>query len=192
MTIEILPYEVAVKYLGRKVSFCEPHRTEVDNRIACAWRRFGSVRTELTSKNFSLSSRLRLFDMTVGATFLYGAATWTLTKELEIKIRGTQRKMLRMMLGSNRRVIGRDDHGAILEPWPDWIQRTTRQAEDHMRHLQLRDWVRAHESAKQKWLLSITESGGDNWTYWALHWSPGGTRRPGRPRKRWTDGPTNE
>ena len=70
-----------------------------------AWKTFFTHRAELTSKHYSLHNRLRLFDATVTPAFLYGSAAWTLTKQLEVTIRRTQRKMLRMILGSGRRTI---------------------------------------------------------------------------------------
>ena len=50
MNIEFLPYSSSVKYLGRKISFDTCHTTEVDHRIACAWRRFMTLHEELTGK----------------------------------------------------------------------------------------------------------------------------------------------
>ena len=40
---------------------------------------------------------------TITPTILYGSATWTLTIELENRIRKTQRQMLRMIIGTPRR-----------------------------------------------------------------------------------------
>ena len=91
------------KYLGRTLSFHDPHRTELENRIAAAWRKFYTLKSELTSKRYSLSDRLRLFHGTITPTMLYAAETWTLTAELENRLRRTQRQMLRMILHAPRR-----------------------------------------------------------------------------------------
>ena len=40
MNVELLKREGATKYLVRKISFHAPHRTEVENRMASAWRKF--------------------------------------------------------------------------------------------------------------------------------------------------------
>ena len=135
--IAVWPFSASVKYLGRKITFDCCHPTEVSNRIACAWRSFVALRDELTKKHYSLSQRLRLFDMTVSATMLYGSAAWTLTTELEAQIRRTRRKMLRMILRYPRRVCDRTRDGVILEPWVDWIQRTTHAAEERMTNLSM-------------------------------------------------------
>ena len=72
LNIEILPRTEATKYLGRKVSFDQYNQTEIDNRIAAAWKKIWSLKSELTSKRYSLHDRLRLFEGTVTPTFLYG------------------------------------------------------------------------------------------------------------------------
>ena len=40
MQIEVLATEESTKYLGRQLSFSEPHQTEIENRIALAWKNF--------------------------------------------------------------------------------------------------------------------------------------------------------
>ena len=103
MSIQILPYEDSIKYLGRATSFHNTNATEIANRINAAWRKFMVYKTELTSKHYPLTSRIRLFDGVVTPTMLYGSSAWTLTRELEQQIQSTQRKMLRMILGTGRR-----------------------------------------------------------------------------------------
>ena len=146
-----------------------------------------TLRDELTNKSYSLNQRLRLFDLTVSATMLYGTAAWALTKKLENQIQRTQRKMLRMILRYPRRVIGHTSTGAELELWVDWIKRTTHAAEARLRSLNLRGWVESHYVAKNSWQTALENGKGDNWAYWAHHWMPEGWRKPGRPRTRWTD-----
>ena len=104
--IEVLPPKGSQKYLGRKLTFEQPHHTEIDSRIAAAWRKFHSLKSELTTRDHSLLGRLRLFHGTVTPTVLYGCSSWTLTTELRNRLRRTQRQMLRMILGSPRRLLG--------------------------------------------------------------------------------------
>ena len=103
MSIEMLPHSESLKYLGRKVSFDSTQEIEIENRISNAWKKFMAFKNEMTSKQYPLKHRLRLFNGTVTPTILYGSATWTLTCKTESRIRSTQRKMLRMILGSGRR-----------------------------------------------------------------------------------------
>ena len=190
MCIKILPFSTSVKYLGRKITFDECHTAEVENWIACAWRRFMSLREELTIRRYSLRKRMKLFDTTVAATMLYGCAAWTLTKDMKSKIRRTQRKMLRMMLRSRRRVTERNEDGVTVESWVDWIKRATHSAEEHMNNFGVRDWVATQREAKRKWHSELTANGNSTasgWAYWAFHWQPEGRRKTGRPKTRWID-----
>ena len=122
-----------------------------------------TTRQELVSKTYSLNDRLRLFDATVSPTLLYGCEAWTLIKEHEDRLQSTQRKMLRMILGSGRqRIIAEtcadsvdvdsDAHESlciapdmgnaeVLEPWTEWIKRVTHRAEDQLEKLNIQSWI---------------------------------------------------
>jgi len=106
MTIEILPTYASTKYLGRKLSFSNPHRTEIENRISQAWKKFYTLKQELTGPRYNLTDRLRLFHGTVTPTILYGCEAWTTTTELENRLKRVQRQMLRMILHAPRRATG--------------------------------------------------------------------------------------
>jgi len=58
---------------------------------------------ELCNNKYELNHRLRLFDSVIMPTILYGSGTWTMDRDRENTLRGTQRKMLRKVLGSGRR-----------------------------------------------------------------------------------------
>ena len=107
MAIEVLDVKAHTKYLGRKLSFYEPNRVEIENRMACAWRKFHALRQELTGKRYSLHDRLRLFNGVVTPTILYGCEAWTMTQELQNRVKRTQRQMLRMIIHLPRRVSER-------------------------------------------------------------------------------------
>ena len=102
MEIEVLPYNAAQNYLGRKLTFRCKDEADLDNRIALSWRKFHVLKQELTSRSYSLKGRLKLFHGTVTPTMLYGSASWNLTVDLRNKLRRTQRQMLRMILNSPR------------------------------------------------------------------------------------------
>ena len=79
-----------------------------------------------------------------------------------------------------------------LEPWVDWVQRCTREAEQHLRRLGIQDWNSIQERRKAK-AAALIHTEQHKWTYHALHWDPQTTyptalRRQGRPKTRWTDG----
>ena len=71
----------SVKYLGHRISFHQQETLEIKSRIRAAWVTFHKHRQELTSKNYMLKHRLRLFDATVSPTLCFAAGTWTPSKE---------------------------------------------------------------------------------------------------------------
>ena len=117
MNIEILTRNESVKYLGQKISFCQQEVTEIKSRIRAAWATFHKYGQELTSKNYMLKHRLRVFDATVSPTVCYAAGTWALNKEHERMIQSTQRKMLRLIFQTKRkyRKIEKQDIGSKEE-----------------------------------------------------------------------------
>ena len=211
MQIEVLKVDESTKYLGRKLCFSDPHRVELENRITNAWKKFHALKEELTGKHYSMNDRLRLFHGTVTPTILYGCETWALSTELEHRLQKTQRQMLRMILKVPRRIIqacpdtqsdgtSDEDQDVIeesaenLEPWVDWIKRSTYEAERRMKELKLEDWVSLHRRRKWKWARRVAISELPNWGRRALTWEPGHripssrySRRVGRPKLRWAD-----
>ena len=81
----------------------------------------------------------------------------------ENKLRTTQRKMLRSILGKGRATVNAKDDGSSLtgsmvsscssgeavESWADWIQRVTAEATNAMQKVGVPDWV--EEQRKRKW-----------------------------------------
>ena len=105
INIEVLAIDAAIKYLGRMISFSDFQGVEIQNRIRATWGKFMCYKQELTNKNLSLNSRLRLFDGVVSPTLLYGSEAWALTKDHETLLQRTQRRMLRMFLAPGRRIV---------------------------------------------------------------------------------------
>ena len=103
MSIEILKMNESVKYLGQRISFHQQETLEIKSRIRAAWATFHKYRQELTSKNYMLKLRLRLFDATVSPTLCDAAGTWTPSQEHERMIQSTQRKMLRLIIQTKRK-----------------------------------------------------------------------------------------
>ena len=215
--IEVRGLKIAVvettEYLGRKLSLKDTHKTEVEHRIAKAWGKFMSHKAELCSKHYPLKHRLRLFQATVTATLLYGSGAWTLTASLEAKLRTTQRRMLRWMVGIRRRsevvVCGSDDSSDDRtteveesdkevetedlfeeggETWVEWIRRATDIAENKLKETGIDDWVVGQRRRQYKWAGHVTRRTDNRWSRQLLDWTPvGGARSVGRPRRRWTD-----
>ena len=90
--IEILTRSESVRYSGQLSTVQQHETTEIKSRIRAAWATFHRYRQELTSKNYLLKHRLRLFDAAITPTICYASGTWAPTKEHERMIQSTQRK----------------------------------------------------------------------------------------------------
>ena len=110
--VEILTRGESTKYLGQMITFQQQETTEIRNRIRAAWTTFHKYRQELTSRNYLLKHRLRLFDAVISPTISYASGTWTPTKEHERNTQSTQCKMLRLIIQKKsryRKIVKRKD-----------------------------------------------------------------------------------
>ena len=74
--IEILTRSESVKYLGQMITFQQQKTTEIKNRIRAALPMFHKYKQELTSKNYMLKHRHRLFDAAITPTICCASGTW--------------------------------------------------------------------------------------------------------------------
>ncbi|CAE8615196.1 unnamed protein product, partial [Polarella glacialis] len=210
--VEFLALGDSTMYLGRSLSFGDYHGTEIQHRISKGWNKVWSLKKTLCDRSHSLKARLKLFDATITPTVLYGSCSWTLTAARERMLQTVQRRMLRKIIVSNRRMVpmGAEEDGASsvsspadgglidfnndeedqeqLEPWLDWIKRLTHTAEDQMRMEGIDDWVRQQRRRKWKWAGHAARRTDGRWSTTIIHWTPtDGRRRVGHPGKRWID-----
>ena len=211
--IEILAADEATKYLGRKVCFKNFHEVELEARITAAWSCFHKHKQELTSRFYPLRDRLRLFDSTVTPTVLYGCEAWVLKDQMKRRLRAVQRKMLRMVLGSRRRlericdtsesvadtsVLSNDDTDSDashyeLEPWRDFLQRATHVAEERAQAAGMKEWLTVWRTRQWRWARKVVSGGRKKWSNVAIKWCPqlhtsqSNMRAQARPKKRWAD-----
>ena len=194
-----------IKWLGRKVSFQDPHECELSNRIAAAWGAFTKHKSELTSKKYCLKDRLRLFEAVVTSTMLYGCEAWTLNIRQQSRMRTVQRKMLRTILNARRRRIeetsSRHSHSEdseqeegdedLLEPWTEFLRRTTRWTEEQLQKSGQCEWLETWRKRQWRWAAKLATRDVDKWSAISTRWQPLiHTRGPrgraqARPRKRW-------
>ena len=71
MDTEILPCAGKMKYLGSIVTFHKPEKAKIQNRVRAAWSAFTHHRNEITSTNFPLHDRLKLFEPIITPSFLW-------------------------------------------------------------------------------------------------------------------------
>ena len=124
---------------------------------------------------------------------LCGCVSWVLTKDIESKIPRTQRRMLRMMLGSGRRrmtnvtndsdssddveslqnsdshagagVSEVSDESDLLEPWVDWKKRVTRTVEAQLGRLGMENWINAQRRREFRWARRVVCLSADRWAF---------------------------
>ena len=101
--IEVLAKGDSARYLGQKITFEEQETEEIKNRLKAAWAAFHKYRQELTSKDYRLCHRLRLFSMVITPTLTYASGTWTLQQKHERMTKTAQRKMLRLIVQTKRK-----------------------------------------------------------------------------------------
>ena len=122
-------------------------------------------------------------------------------------LRSTQRKMLRKMVGSGRRVVPRpaescsddsestsqsveEEYGCddnALEDWVTWASRLHGVAWQGMQRNHLDDWVTMQKRKKWQWAGHTCRRTDGRWSTELLHWTPQGRRKVGHPEKRWSD-----
>ena len=100
--IEILTRSESVRNFDQLITFQYQETTEIKNRIRTAWATFHKYRQELTSKNYLLKHRLRLFDAAITLAICYASGTWAHTKEHERMLQSAQRKMLRLIIQTKK------------------------------------------------------------------------------------------
>ena len=105
---------------------------------------------------------------------------------MERRVRSTQRKMLRMIIGSGRRRL----HEEEPESWVEWVKRVTHIAEEQLEKHNIDDWVTTYRKRKFMWAQELATNGQQTWAYKALMWQPDEIthrRRQARPKQRWID-----
>ena len=111
-------------------------------RISAAWGKFHQLWPALGKRDSSLNKRLKLFDMTVTQTALWGNESWNLTQKEKRRLKSTFHNMIRRIVGVAR---------SPEEPWLDWIKRSTRKACKEAREVGIRFWLQRHISDKFRW-----------------------------------------
>ena len=192
LRIEIIPWDGDVKYLGRKISLADPNKTEIENRIAAAWRSFMSLKNEFTNKSYTINRRLELFNCVVAPAALYGCAARALTTAEEGRLLRAERRMLRMIIGHSRRwKMDAPADEREVDPWLDWVKRTTREAEQRMDNLGIESWISQYRRRKWRYAGQLIRGSQDKWSNSLLRWMPEfevrSSRCQGRPRTRWSD-----
>ena len=157
------------KYLGAVINE-EGSRTEVISRAAQTAKAMAKLKTIWRDKNISLKTKLMLLRALVLTIFLYACESWTLTADLQRRIKAVEMRCYRQLLGityrdhiTNEEIIGK-------------VKQAMGQHEDLLTTIKRR---------KLKWYGHVTRSDGLAKTI--LQGTVQGGRRRGRQRKKWAD-----
>ena len=112
-------------YLGSMLTSDGRSVTEIRRRIAIAKESFERLSKILKCRTMSIDTRLRVLNCYVFPILMYACESWTITPELEKKLKATEmwmlRRMLRRMLRiswtehvSNEEVLGRANYNRRL------------------------------------------------------------------------------
>ena len=108
LDIDVLNCENHAMHLGRALRMTDMHDEELRNRSTKALAKFSIYRNELLDRDIPVKYRLKLFEAVITPTMLHSSGTWIMTSERQRRLRTTQHRMLRMMLGSNGKYKGNE------------------------------------------------------------------------------------
>lgn len=155
-------------YLGHEVRITRDNQTcELKRRTTLAWAAFGKLR-DVFKSDIPVYLKRKVFDQCVLPVMTYGSETLTITTATAKKLKVTQRKMERSMLGVTLK---------------DRIRN-----EDLRRRTGIIDVISAISKLKWNWAGHVARMRDDRWTKRLLEWRPRMDKRTrGRPPTRWSD-----
>ncbi|CAK0838060.1 unnamed protein product [Prorocentrum cordatum] len=155
----------AEKYLGRKLTFDACHETELTNIISAGWASFTKLKSVLCDRRLPLADRAQLFCACVApaVAVLYAAGTWTLKKDQERKLQSAQRRMLRSMVGTHRR---------LDEGWVECIRRATHACLGLAEKHHVEEWTALSHEHKRELAARGALREDTRWNARPLDWIP--------------------
>ena len=179
--VKLLAASDSADYLGRSLCLADPHTCEIRCRVRKAWAKFHALRQVLCGRAYPLRHRMALFEQVISPTLTYGSASWTMTANRADALTSAQRRMLRSMIAMPK-------FGESLEEFVDWVRTATHTAEHHYFSCGGEAWIVQQKRRYWKWAGHVARMSSERWPHRLLYWQPsGGSRRQGRPVKRWTD-----
>ena len=184
-SIQVLAEGAPLEVLGTTLALADVTGCEILHRIACAWRKFWSLKKLLLNPGVSMRCRLKLFDATVGSCALWCCRSWTPRFEELRHLRVAWHSMLRRICGQKR---------APDEDYVGWIQRCTARARLFAARACVREWVHTFALYKWAWAGHAARRPADTWlwkvTCWRdTEWNQSLANVSGRPlrpsRQRW-------
>ena len=152
-------------YLGSNVKHDGGAGNDIKKRLSKARNAFKMLNNVLKSRQYNSKTKLRIYQSCVLSTLLYGSECWRMTDSDLRKLSVFHTKSLRRIL----RIF-----------WPNTISNEELLAECHQESMETiilrRRW---------KWIGHVLRREPDNIVRIALHWTPEGRRKRGRPKNTW-------
>lgn len=153
------------QYLGSVITTTGGTEADVTARIRKARASFALLNNIWTSNQYSIKTKLRLFNSNVKSVLLYGCETWKVTRDIERRLQVFINKSLRRIL----RVY-----------WPETIPNEQLWARTGQEKVNIQIKRR-----KWNWIGHTLRRPEDNIARLALDWNPQGSRAKGRPKITW-------
>ena len=161
VAVPMVPPSIGFKVLGTQLTLHGRTSAEFKARISASWAKFYTLWPVLGKRDGNLHKRLRLFDSSVSQTVLWCCESWLLILKEKRLLKSTQNQMLRRIAGPRRRP---------LEPWVDWIKRSTRAARAAATQAGVRFWLEAHLQSKWRWAGHVIRMEEDRLASRSLQW----------------------
>ena len=160
-----IPTTEEFSYLGSIVRYDGGTGNDIKSRLNKARNTFRMMNNVWKSTKYSINTKLKLYQSCVLSTLLYSSECWRMTEKDLSKISAFHTRILRIII----RIF-----------WPNTISNQQLLARTNQESIETiitrRRW---------RWIGHIMRKEQDDITKTALHWTPEGKRKRGRPKETW-------
>ena len=160
-----LDYVEDFTYLGSRLCKDNACSKDISIRLGKARNAFAMLHTIWKSKQYSLKTKIRLYNSNVKSVLLYGSECWRVVESDMQKISAFHNRCLRRIC----RIF-----------WPDRISN-----QDLYKNTNSRNVVLEIKQRRLQWLGHVLRMDQNSIPRVALRWTPPGKRKPGRPKTTW-------
>lgn len=161
----------SVTFLGVLITDNGDNSKEISARIAKGDKCVGSLKEVLKSKEVSRSAKARIYKTVVRPTVMYGSETWTYNKADQMRIEVWERRVLRKIYGG-------------IKVGDTWERRSNKDLMEVFGETGITNQIKA---GRIRWLGHMERLTQERATKKVLRGSSEGTRKQGRPRRKWLE-----
>ena len=164
------------KYLGAIVNTQANIKQEINNRLLMGNRCMYGLYNIISSKLIRKETKIKIYKTLIKPVVTYGSESWTITKEMEERLRIFERKVLRKIFGPvyDKEILRARYNHEIYELYKET------------------DIVKTIKIARLRWLGHIYRMEENNYCRRITLNQPEGVRKRGRPKLRWMDNVTED